>query len=101
MAISSLASDLDDVLKHVGVVVTIGAVNSYGQLKKEAIEVQSESGALKVVGTKITLKVREGTFSGLGQDVAVTADGNSYRIRDIGKPLPDGSRMLELVEASP
>lgn len=100
MSISSLAADLDLVLQHAGVAVTIGAVSSYGILKREPSEVATDSG-MTVKGRHYTLKIREGTFSGLGQDVAVTADGGSYKIRDRGTAMPDGSRTLLLVEATP
>lgn len=101
MSIASLAADLDSVLQHAGVAVTIGAVSSYGILKREASEVASDSGGIAVKGRRYTLRVREGTFSGLAQDASVTADGSSYKIRDIGTAMPDGSRTLILVEATP
>lgn len=101
MSIGTLASDLDSIIQSAGVAVTIGVVSSYGVLRKEDVTSQDAAGAMKVIGTQITLTVREGTFSGLGQDVAVTADGVSYKIRDPGTPKTDGTRKMVLVAASP
>jgi hypothetical protein len=102
MAIPSLASDLDSVLQHGGVAVTIGVVSSYGKLRTEKLEAYDEgSGKMVVVGQRTTLTVRDGTFSGLGQDVAATVDGVSYKIRDPGVRNTDGTRTLTVVPASP
>lgn len=100
MPLNSSAADIDYALKDAGVAVTIGATSGFGVLRTEEIVVETPSG-LQIVGQQMTLTVREGKFSGLAQDVAVTADGSSYTIRSPGKPQTDGTRKLVLVEASP
>jgi len=101
VSIASLSGDLDSIIAHAGVAVTIGVTSDYGILRTEEITVVGADGQLSVIGTQLTLTVREGKFSGLGQDVAVTANGSSYKIRSPGKPKPDGTRKMVLVEASP
>lgn len=99
MPINSSTADIDYALEDAGVVVRIKGVDGYGSLRHEDIEVLSESGRVAVVGRRYLLAVREGYFTGLAQDVLVEADGDEYRIENIGFAKSDGTRTLTLVEA--
>lgn len=87
-------------LRRYGVAVTIGAVSSYGILRED--EELSVGDEFTVVAAKYRLRVRTADFaSGLGQDVSVTAGGVEYKIRELGRVRPDGTRELVLAKATP
>lgn len=77
MAISTFAADIDAMLQHGGVSVTIGGVTAYGSLK-ETNAVQQGSG-MEYQTRVTTLLVRSGVFT-LSNGASVTADGVSYRL---------------------
>jgi hypothetical protein len=105
MAIST-AADTDYLVQDApgSVAVRIGNTSGFGILDVEELSVLSDSGKLEVVGTRTTLTLREGKFSGLGQDVVVTAGGVRYLIRNIGTASPSdlgATRTLTIVKATP
>lgn len=77
MGISTFAADIDAMLAHGGVSVTIGATTGYGSLKTRNAVQQTQGGEYQTRVT--TLVVRTGVFT-LSNGIAVTADGVSYRL---------------------
>lgn len=71
------ATDLDSMLRDVGVPVVINGVAGYG-LVKEGDEEGVADAMSHLIGSEITLTVRTGAFPALAPDVAVTVDGAAF-----------------------
>ncbi|HEY9229341.1 MAG TPA: hypothetical protein VIP11_22020 [Gemmatimonadaceae bacterium] len=81
MAIHS-DSDLDFMLRDAGVPVSLGGASTYGIFRRAGEMIEDGQGGYVPANHRV-LTVREGTLPGLAEDVNVTIDGTSYRVRNL------------------
>ena len=96
------SSDETDVLlaDAPGVTVTYGTPTqtTKGYFDKDVVQEITAEGGLAIVGKQLSVWIRDGSLTSLLADAAITVDGTSYTIHDIGTAQTDGLRRITFVE---
>jgi hypothetical protein len=88
-------ADIDFMLKDAGVPVSLGNSRTYG-IFRHASEMESDGQGGFVPAHHLILTIRQGTLSGVAEDVDVLIDGTSYRVRSV---LPPSRKLVRVAVA--
>ena len=82
MAIASLTTDIDCILRDCGQTVTVGTVTVYG-IVDAPDEILLEQGVSGQVGKKRTVTLRAGAVPGLTVGTTLTTGGANYKVTEV------------------
>lgn len=83
------------------VTITYGSPqqSTTGVLDRDTVQSINGEGGIEVVGDSLAVTIRAGTLTSLLMDSDISVGGTTYKIRDIGTVLTDGTRRITLAES--